>query len=409
MSFFLSKYIPGSSFDYLPSFYTPYTDQEEQLSASIRAVALASLSNELESLEIFKEARKCYVHAIQATNTALQDPIRAKKDSTLLTVILLSLYEVIICTTQPTLCLWESHINGAMALIRLRGRQQMQSQLSLKLLSQATSSAVISAHRNMAEVPMETISLVTHGLQYASKNDLSWSFKLISFRSANLHAAIKDGRLSDPDLIVAAAMKLDHELVAFSKTLPPSWRFEVHFVKEADPTLVYEGCYHLYPNHYIAQGLNAWRLSRLQLNEMIWKQILRQRTSPLCPQDYATLMRQVESTVIGLCSEICYSVPQYVELPAALPVSVCTVQSLSSTTSRALLPMIESSASGFTHSARGYGIICPLMTVADCVIPDSPRRTWVTNRLQYISRYLKNPQALLALEILEGKREPEKR
>lgn len=161
----------------------------------------------------------------------------------------------------------------------------------------------------------------------------------------------------------------------------------------------------------MAQGMNAWRLNRLQLNALIWEQTLRQHTSPLRSPDYATLMRQVESTITGLCSEICATVPQYVELPAvpSVSVTVCRMQSPTPTTCDTPSHKAKRSKTGFTHSARSYGVIWPLMEVANCVIPNSPRRAWVINRLRYISRHMKNPQALLALDILEGKLYAEKR
>ena len=408
LSFFLSKYILGSNFGYLASFYSPYSDREEQLSASIEAVGLASLSNELGSLELSERARKRYVHAIQATNKALQDAFKARKDSTLIAVLLLSLFEVMTCTTRPAMCLWENHVKGAMALIRLRGRQQMQSQLGLQLLNQATASVAISFHRSKSEVPPELVTLVTSGLLHAPKDDPSWSFRLISMRSANLRAAIEKGSLCDPDVIIAAALELDHEFVAWSRTLPPSWQYESHFVDQANSNLVYEECYHLYPVYGMAQGLNAWRVSRMVLNELVWEQVFRHHASPFpCSQDYTTLMSQVGSTLTTLCSDICASVPQYVELPTvqSVSVSVCRMQSPPSdkTSDASSIPVAKSSGSGFTHSARSYGIIMPLVAVANCVIPNKHRRAWVIDRLQYISTHMKNPQASLALEVLEGK------
>ena len=405
LSFFLSKYIVASNFEYLASLYTPQLDREEQLSKSIEATGLASLANELESLEISKDARRRYVDAIKATNTALQNRLRAKKDSTLLAVLLLTLFEVITCTTRPSLCSWESHIKGAIALVRLRGHQQMQSQLGFRLLNQVTASAAISAHRNRVEVPEEIISSVSYGLRYANTNDPSWSFRLISCRFAKLRASVKTGEFSDPDVIIAAAVELDHDFVVWSRNLPSSWQYEEHMVERADPRIIFEGCYHLYSTHGMAQGMNTWRMSRLQLNEMIWEQYLQQQTYRLRSQNHATLVHQVESTITGLCSEICATVPQYVELPAVPLPSVCKVQSPSSISSDAPSYMANSSSTGFTHSARSYGIIWPLMAVANCVILHSPRRAWVINRLQYISRNMKNPQVLLALETLERKQD----
>ena len=348
-SFFLSKYILGTKFEYLPSLYSPYSNQEDPLSASIEAVGLASLSNELKSIEVMQEARKRYVYAIKATNTVLRSPSSAKKDSTLLTALVLSLYEAITCKSVHSLCSWEHHMKDAMTLIRLCGREQMDTQLGRQLLSQAAASVALIAHRTMVEVPTDIMSLFNHGLQYASKDDPSWSYRILSIHFANFRAAVLAGSLSDPEAIIAAAKQLDHDFVAWSRNLPPSWHFQTVFDEKADPSLVYEGYYHLYPTHGLAQSMNAWRISRLQLNQAIEKQVLRQQSFPIHPQAYAAVMYRVELNITSLSSEICATIPQYVELPSRLSRSASRTQPLLSTTDDAPIRTTESPGPGFTH------------------------------------------------------------
>ena len=403
-SFFLSKYVQGSSFEYLPGLYSP-SGQEEHLSASVEAVGLASLANELCSMEVHKESKARYIRAIQATNVALRCPVSATRDSTLVSVLLLGLFEAITRRTQLTLYSWEKHVKGALELIKMRGHQQVDTHLGLQLLKQASGRAVISAIRNKAEIPAHIISLVTAGFQYAIKEDMSWSFAIVHFRFTNLLAAINAGSLSDPEVIITVAMDVDQDLVAWSRALPPSWQYEIVYAKQVPSESTYEGYYHLYRTHKIAETMNAWRMTRIQVNRIIVEQVLRQNSMLIRVQENAALMCEAQSNVRRMASEICATVPQYVELPDRASIS-------GSTTQHALLSSNDtpkhndwSYRSGFTHTTQSYGIIWPLMVVAACPSPDSTRPAWIVNRLQYIGRHMKNPQALLAFDILEGKRE----
>ena len=403
-SFFLSQYVQGSSFEYLPGLYSP-SGQEEHLSASVEAVGLASLANELDSGEIHEESKARYIRAIQATNVALRCPVSATKDSTLVSVLLLGLFEAIASKTQLTLYSWEKHVKGALELIKMRGHQQVDTHLGLQLLKQASGRAVVSAIRNKVELPAHIIDLVNAGLQYAVKDDPSWSFAIVNFRFTNLFAAINAGRLVDPDMIIAAAMDVDHDLVAWSTALPPSWHYEVVFAKQVHSESTYEGYYHLYPNHKIAETMNAWRMSRIQVNRIIAEQAFRQSTMPIRVQENTALMCEAQSNMRRMASEICATVPQYVELPDRISIS-------GSPTPHATLSPYDtpkhkdlSYRSGFTHMSQSYGIIWPLMVVAVCPSLDSTRPAWIFNRLQYIGRHMKNRQASLAFGILEGKRE----
>ena len=403
-SFFLSKYVQGSSFEYLPGLYSP-SGQEEHLSASIEAVGLASLANELCSTEVHKESKERYIRAIRATNAALRCPVSATKDCTLVSVLLLGLFEAITRKTQLTLYSWEKHVKGALELIKLRGNQQVDTHLGLQLLKQASGRAVVSAIRSKVEIPAHIISLVTAGFQYAIEDDPSWSFSIVHFGLTNLLAAINAGNLPDPDVIITAAMDVDHDLVAWSRALPPSWQYEVVPAKQIHSDLVYEGYYHLYRTHKIAETMNAWRMSRIQVNRIIVEQVLRQNTMPIRIQGNAALMCDAQLNIRRMASEICATVPQYVELPDTNPVS-------GSTTQNAPLSPYDTSrhnewsyGSGFTHMTQSYGIIWPLMVVASCPNPDSTCPAWIFNRLQYIGHRMNNPQALLAFDILEGKRE----
>lgn len=71
------------------------TDPSGALQATAKAIGLACMSRIYNSPELRQTAAEEYSKALQATNKNLQDPVLATSDSTLGTVVTLSLYEVI--------------------------------------------------------------------------------------------------------------------------------------------------------------------------------------------------------------------------------------------------------------------------------------------------------------------------
>ncbi|TVY81600.1 hypothetical protein LSUE1_G003560 [Lachnellula suecica] len=95
------------------------------LSAAFTAVAMASLGTRPNSKSLLPQADLCYVKALNEINLALKDPKMASSDSGLGAVLLLSFFEQI---TAPRLNhqAWNSHVDGAVALLKARGPKAFQ-------------------------------------------------------------------------------------------------------------------------------------------------------------------------------------------------------------------------------------------------------------------------------------------
>jgi hypothetical protein len=88
------------------------------------APAIVILSLGLRQPSLMPLARRNHALAINETNRALESPQLATADSTLASVLLLALFEAVAFqrSTYPTS--WNVHIDGAVELIKLRGRRQ---------------------------------------------------------------------------------------------------------------------------------------------------------------------------------------------------------------------------------------------------------------------------------------------
>lgn len=111
---------------------------------AFEACAIASLGNGSGSgsgVEFEKLGLNKYTQAISATYKAVRDPSMAKQDATLASVLLLGLYENI-TAKQLGMLAWGSHIEGAIQLVKARGRKQLRTKTGVALFIAARTQMV---------------------------------------------------------------------------------------------------------------------------------------------------------------------------------------------------------------------------------------------------------------------------
>jgi hypothetical protein len=111
------------------------------LADCVTALGMAGLANFWKSPNIMVNANMKYNSALRQISSRLRDIEQAKSDQTLVTVMLLGLYEVTnidpntssmltheqtnTCSGPQSMKSWTKHINGAAALLHLRGKEQL--------------------------------------------------------------------------------------------------------------------------------------------------------------------------------------------------------------------------------------------------------------------------------------------
>lgn len=85
--------------DILPAIYQKELNSHGPLPEIITAISLAGISNLQGAPDVMIAARMKHTAALRVVNAALQDPASAKADSTLMTVMLLGLFEVLTFST----------------------------------------------------------------------------------------------------------------------------------------------------------------------------------------------------------------------------------------------------------------------------------------------------------------------
>lgn len=68
---------------------------DNKLRVIVQAVGMAAMSNVLNAPDVAMQAKERYCRALQITNSALRDPSQVATDCTLMSILLLGLYEVL--------------------------------------------------------------------------------------------------------------------------------------------------------------------------------------------------------------------------------------------------------------------------------------------------------------------------
>jgi len=106
---------------------------ESHLQHAFNACSMALINNRSASRNRFADkALNEYTQALMGTNQALRDPEQQRTDSTLAAVLLLGLFENI-TAKQIGMLAWGSHIEGAIQLVKQRGRKQLRTKNGLML------------------------------------------------------------------------------------------------------------------------------------------------------------------------------------------------------------------------------------------------------------------------------------
>lgn len=145
------------------------------------AVAMATCGQYPGRQELLREAVSTYGKALKKLNDDLKDPALSRSDETVLAILMFSLYEVsynyfcslfifqfrypvsvnaddeqTIMSTDDTITAWGNHVDGAVALTKLRGTEQFKDPMS---------HAIFRAVRTMM-----VHSQLTHPFPYAVTN-----------------------------------------------------------------------------------------------------------------------------------------------------------------------------------------------------------------------------------------------
>jgi Fungal specific transcription factor domain len=356
---------------------TSQTGSDEHLLASMSAVGLASFSHSIHAPQLMLRARKEYVTALQLTNTALRSPTEAKKDSTLFSVMILSIFETVTGNTERSLTAWAEHVNGAAALVKLRGKDQFKTPAGLRMFLQVTSNLMLSCIQRTTAMPEHIIELRKEAEKYMG-DEPAWKTASIIIDFTIFRAAVRDTKIVGPRAVIAAALELDRRFQEAFAALPEEWHYKIVYTDEM-PDLVWNGNYHIYKEHWMASIWNGMRVCRIMLHETIRDQLLSASTAltPILTEyEIASQIDNSLSAMLQMRADILASVPHHTpSVFSSKPVSLL-------------------------EGSRAYFVLWPLYLCGAMDVTTEPIRQWVVARLRAIGESVGIRQAFVVADFL---------
>jgi len=243
------------------------TDKVSPLSEVIKALGTLSIPQSRCDRNLMTRARKKYANALRLTNQALADPLRAKADDVLFTILLLSMWEMIAFDGPDSLLSWNIHVEGATKLLEIRGPEALQSPLGLLLFGRLRGQLLISCLSRDQQVPNILMNLVQsqQADQIGEASNLANGLATIASRLCTLRVEIRRDVLTD-DEISHRLLELDRDAELWEHMLPAHYEYSHNRKSPCADSIVYGETYHMYNSATVAMILNNYRAVRVMLN-----------------------------------------------------------------------------------------------------------------------------------------------
>ncbi|KAN0090409.1 hypothetical protein V8E51_018988 [Hyaloscypha variabilis] len=366
---------------------------DEGLLSSMKAVGLAGFAHASHAPHLVKNARYQYMRAIQSTNIALRDPESAKKDSTLMSIMILGIFETITGAEQQSIKDWSEHIKGAAAVIKLRGPDQIKTSVGRRLLVHVTAYLMIACMNKGIALPCHMIDYMTAAFELVKTPDPAFIIQHTMVRFSTLHADMVQKKLTDRETILSKCLELDAKLLKIQTDPQPGWEYTTVFTEEKSEH-IFNGRYHVYHDYWMAQMWNTLRTARILLNEVIRNTLLEGfSTSPpaFSSAEHTAQFQIATDTMYEMQADTLYSVPQHI---GYFPQGETRFQTVAEV-DQPNLPSIKMSGGAF--------LMWPLWLAGILDVSTEEIRRFVKNNLDFIGTTMGIKQAHLLADVLEAK------
>ncbi|KAK2765133.1 hypothetical protein FQN54_008832 [Arachnomyces sp. PD_36] len=299
---------------YIPSAYSR-APCGSPLSVATATFALVLFSVYFCRTAALDAAQRLFPKVVTLTQDAIQDPVESKSNETLMTVILMALYEDVKGTFDLHRPL-AVHLNGAIALLRHRGRGNFNDKLSIALACAVQGKTITDAFRS-SHPPTPKLNIwnelgiLTNQHPHALLGSLS--VELPDLR-ASMDEIMSNPYASDESIITLLefATRVDQTLAQWPSLIPDSWTPKpiAHVLSPniQENSDIYENSCDVYPDIWTANVWNSYRCSRISTQQAIIKCL-----SKLLPtKDIQERIALCRSTVQSLVDRICASVPFHI-------------------------------------------------------------------------------------------------
>ncbi|KAF1809069.1 hypothetical protein P152DRAFT_175194 [Eremomyces bilateralis CBS 781.70] len=303
----------------IPMYNNSMTGSAIQLAT--HAVSLAAMANYPGHKHLRQEAREAYSKAMYEVSKAIQDPILARSDEILVSTLLFGLFEAISATVQDTNT-WCSHVDGAVALVKIRGKEMVKGGLPLDLFRAVRSvmlTGAIQRGKAIDDFPDPKGWFCDDESEQNPANRLT----LIALRLPAVRVEATEllqlPRTSDTITrileMIKMAQEIDAELEDWPNTLPDTFSFRTISVEPViqpheDPATFpkWQGPVHVYEDVHTANCWNDYRMTRIFCQSVI---LLCAATlgSPAYQEQLQEVLIRANYAIQEMADGVCSSLP----------------------------------------------------------------------------------------------------
>lgn len=370
---------------------------ESHFGLAFSAVAFAALANRpnARGRNLSIQAVNQYTRALRAVNLALQNPAHQRTDQTLAAIIMLGFFETI-SLERSTAMAWYSHIDGAVQLVKMRGKKQLRTKIGHSLF--------ICVRTQMTVSCMSASKTPSLGVDWwiadAGKEDRLGTFlPRLSLRVAELRAQINIAlatwprtpeRFQEIRNFIRRANDMENEYQQWEAVLPEGLRPRTCAWVDNIPggnimnSDVCPGKVDMFSDIWIANMWNGARVARLFISGIILR-----CTAWICsPVDYRTTPEY--ATSVRLCADL------VTDIIASIPYQLgCRMGADGVLRGRNESGSLSPGENDLTSSKAIGGFFCmwPLFSVSNTDYVTDLQRQWAKGRLRYVSETLGMNQA----------------
>ncbi|PWY82059.1 hypothetical protein BO70DRAFT_336407 [Aspergillus heteromorphus CBS 117.55] len=377
--FVMSDDSPSRGFlNYIPVVYTAEAEHCT-LVASMAAVGLLALANSTRQPDLVGHARVKYSEAIRNVNAALASPTESVKDSTLMSVISLGVFE-----HASNFESWVRHVRGAAALIVARGKNQFARKASIFMFNQVRADLVVACLHSNQPFPDDMYKLQEAAAPFVESSRTFWLMGVVASRCANLtYAVIRNaGEIPYSDLLEQATV-LQAEFQSVFAVLAVQEPYITTLEPDRDPEFFHNGRYDLYKHTYAIRVWNNSRCMQMIHCEVMCYLLQKALATDLPPAIRESLSLRLQETLkiqLKLGEDILATVPQTLGLVSLEPT-----------------PQTPLNFSSDANVSGGYLLIWCLYLVGRSPVTTSKSRKWIIRRLQAIGEVAGTKMALQLL------------
>ncbi|KAJ5781997.1 transcriptional regulator family: Fungal Specific TF [Penicillium psychrosexuale] len=386
VNYFLRNFVSGQSssrgcLNYIPSVYRE-DGEHPTLVTSMAAVGLVALANSTQQSDLANLARAKYTEAIRNVNVALTSPVESVKDSTLMSVISLGVFEHV--SEHKS---WVRHVQGAAALVVARGKGQFTSTATILMFNQVRADLVLACVHNEEPFPKDMIQLQEEAAKHTDASGAFWLLGILGTRCADLLMGVRANtrQVPWPEYLEEATM-MEREFQHTAMLLTAQEPYTVTQNACWAPELSYNGRVDLYKDTW---AIRVW--NNLRNLQMIVYEIMLYLLNKILVTDLTltsavrqSLKLKVQMAMQNLSmlgDDILATIPQALEFLSS-----------ASTTPSLDLPF-HGSVSG------GYILTWCLYMVGKCPATKAETRRWIIQRLQHFGR---NMGISIALRLVDA-------